>query len=63
MQFGKPLIDFQLTQYKLGWMATQLAAARAITYAAAAAMDEDERKAVALRRAGEAARLRRGGRA
>jgi len=44
-QFGKPLIDFQLTQYKLGWMATQLAAARAITYAAAAAMDEDERRA------------------
>ncbi|MFI5314885.1 MAG: acyl-CoA dehydrogenase family protein [Myxococcota bacterium] len=45
MQFGKPLIDYQLTQYKLGWMATQLAAARAISYAAAAAMDEDERRA------------------
>jgi (2S)-methylsuccinyl-CoA dehydrogenase len=44
-QFGTPLIDFQLTQYKLGWMAVQLAAARAITYSAAAAMDEDERKA------------------
>jgi (2S)-methylsuccinyl-CoA dehydrogenase len=44
-QFGKPLIDFQLTQYKLGGMATELAAARAITYAAAAAMDEDERAA------------------
>jgi (2S)-methylsuccinyl-CoA dehydrogenase len=44
-QFGKALIDYQLTQYKLGWMATQLAAARAITYAAAAAMDEDERRA------------------
>ena len=44
-QFGKPLIEYQLTQYKLGWMATQLAAARAITYSAAAAMDEDERKA------------------
>ncbi len=44
-QFGKPLIDFQLTQYKLGWMATQLAAARAITYSAAAAMDENERAA------------------
>ena len=44
-QFGKALIDFQLTQYKLGWMATQLAAARAITDAAAAAMDEDERRA------------------
>ena len=47
-QFGKALVDFQLTQYKLGWMATQLAAARAITYAAAAAMDEDERKAAPL---------------
>jgi len=45
VQFGKPLIDFQLTEYKLGWMATQVAAARAITYAAAAAMDEDERRA------------------
>ncbi|MCP4007810.1 MAG: acyl-CoA/acyl-ACP dehydrogenase [bacterium] len=44
-QFGVPLIDFELTQYKLGWMACQLAAARAIAYAAAAAMDEDERKA------------------
>jgi (2S)-methylsuccinyl-CoA dehydrogenase len=44
-QFGSPLIDFQLTQYKLGWMATQVAAARAMTYAAAAAMDEDERAA------------------
>jgi (2S)-methylsuccinyl-CoA dehydrogenase len=47
-QFGKPLIDFQLTQYKLGWMATQLAAARAISYAAATAMDEDERRAAPL---------------
>ncbi len=45
VQFGKPLCEYQLTQYKLGWMAVQLAAARAITYAAAAAMDEDERKA------------------
>jgi (2S)-methylsuccinyl-CoA dehydrogenase len=44
-QFGQPLIEFELTQHKLGWMATQLAAARAITYAAAVAMDEDERKA------------------
>ncbi len=44
-QFGKPLIDFQLTQYKLGWMSCQVAAARAISYSAAAAMDEDERKA------------------
>ncbi len=44
-QFGRALIDFQLTQHQLGWMTTQLAAARAITYAAAEAMDEDERAA------------------
>jgi len=44
-QFGVPTIEFQLTQYKLGRMAAQVAAARAITYAAAQAMDEDERKA------------------
>ncbi len=44
-QFGTSLIDFELTQHKLGWMAVQTAAARAITYAAATAMDEDERAA------------------
>ncbi|MCE2392581.1 MAG: acyl-CoA/acyl-ACP dehydrogenase [Proteobacteria bacterium] len=44
-QFGRPLIDFQLTQYRLGWMATRVAAARAITYAAAEAMDRDARAA------------------
>ncbi|MEE9608511.1 MAG: acyl-CoA dehydrogenase family protein [Myxococcota bacterium] len=47
-QFGAPLADFQLTQYALGRMAAKLAAARAITYAAAEAMDEDERKAAPL---------------
>ncbi len=44
-QFGVRLTDFQLTQYKLGRMAVQLAAARALTYAAARAMDEDARAA------------------
>jgi (2S)-methylsuccinyl-CoA dehydrogenase len=44
-QFGSRLVDFQLTQYKLGRMASAVAAARAITYAAARAMDEDERAA------------------
>ena len=39
-QFGKALIEFQLTQYKLGRMATHLNAARQITYAAARVMDE-----------------------
>jgi len=47
-QFGQPLSAFQLTQYTLGRMAALLAAARAITYAAAVAMDEDERAAAPL---------------
>jgi (2S)-methylsuccinyl-CoA dehydrogenase len=47
-QFKRPLIDFQLTQYHLGRMAARLAAARAITYAAAEAMDQDERAAAPL---------------
>jgi len=42
-QFGHPIAEFQLTQYQLGRMAHRLAAARAITYAAAVAMDADER--------------------
>ncbi len=41
-QFGKPIGDFQLTQYKLGRMATLIAAGRQLTYAAARAMDQDE---------------------
>lgn len=45
-QFGSPLGDFQLTQYKLGRMAAHLAAARQLTYAAAPAMDKDEAAAV-----------------
>jgi len=48
VQFGQPTIEYGLTQYKLGRMAARLAAARAITYAAAQAMDEDERKAAPL---------------
>jgi (2S)-methylsuccinyl-CoA dehydrogenase len=48
VQFGRPIGDFQLTQYKLGRMAARLAAARALTYAAARAMDEDERAAAPL---------------
>jgi (2S)-methylsuccinyl-CoA dehydrogenase len=38
-QFGRPIGAYQLTQYKLGRMATQLAAARQLTYAAADAME------------------------
>jgi (2S)-methylsuccinyl-CoA dehydrogenase len=41
-QFGRPIGEFQLTQYKLGRMATHLMAARQLTYAAARAMDADE---------------------
>jgi (2S)-methylsuccinyl-CoA dehydrogenase len=48
VQFKKPISEYQLTQYTLGHMATRLAAARAITYAAARAMDGDERKAAPL---------------
>jgi len=41
-QFGKPIGEFGLTQYKLGRMATHIAAGRHLTYAAARAMDDDE---------------------
>jgi (2S)-methylsuccinyl-CoA dehydrogenase len=47
-QFGKPIGDFGLTRFQLGRMASRLVAARAITYAAAAAMDQDERKAATV---------------
>jgi (2S)-methylsuccinyl-CoA dehydrogenase len=47
-QFKQPIIQYGLTQYHLGRMAVKLAAARAITYAAATAMDEDERSAAPL---------------
>jgi (2S)-methylsuccinyl-CoA dehydrogenase len=48
VQFAKPISEYQLTQFTLGLMAAKLAAARAITYAAARAFDEDERKAAPL---------------
>ena len=38
-QFGKPLAEFQLTQQKLARMATDLTAARLMTYRAAALVD------------------------
>jgi (2S)-methylsuccinyl-CoA dehydrogenase len=47
-QFGQPISEFQLTQYTLGRMQMKLAGARAITYAAARAFDEDERAAAPL---------------
>jgi (2S)-methylsuccinyl-CoA dehydrogenase len=48
VQFGKATVDYPLTQYKLGRMAARLAAARAITYAAAEAMDEGRSDATLL---------------
>jgi (2S)-methylsuccinyl-CoA dehydrogenase len=44
-QFGRAIGEFPLTRYHLGRMAARLSAARAITYAAAAEMDRDERAA------------------
>lgn len=41
-QFGQPIGRYQLTQYKLGRMATHVMAGRQLTYAAALAMDRDE---------------------
>ena len=40
-QFGCPLGAYQLTQYKLGRMATHLAAARQLTYTAARNMEKE----------------------
>jgi (2S)-methylsuccinyl-CoA dehydrogenase len=47
-QFGKPISDFQLTEYLVGRMAALLAGARAISYAAAEEMEADERKAALI---------------
>jgi (2S)-methylsuccinyl-CoA dehydrogenase len=47
-QFGRPIGDYGLTRYQLGRMTSRMVAARAITYAAAAAMDGDERAAAPL---------------
>jgi (2S)-methylsuccinyl-CoA dehydrogenase len=41
-QFGKPIGQYGLTQYKLGRMATHIAASRQLTDAAARAVDADE---------------------
>ena len=41
-QFKRPIIEFQLTQHKLGRMAVLTQVARQITYKAARAMDADE---------------------
>jgi (2S)-methylsuccinyl-CoA dehydrogenase len=38
-QFGKPVSEFQLTQYRIGHIATRIAAARQLTYDVARTMD------------------------
>jgi (2S)-methylsuccinyl-CoA dehydrogenase len=48
VQFGRPIAEFQLTRFTLGRMAAMLSASRAISYAAAVAMDGDERAAAPL---------------
>jgi (2S)-methylsuccinyl-CoA dehydrogenase len=45
-QFGQPIASYGLTQYKIGRMATHVAAGRQLTYAAARVMQEDERAAM-----------------
>ena len=45
-QFERPIAEYQLTQHKIGRMATHVAAGRHLTYAAARAMAENERAAV-----------------
>lgn len=47
-QFGRAIGDYGLTRYHLGRMASRLVAARAITYAAALAMDAEGRAAAPL---------------
>jgi (2S)-methylsuccinyl-CoA dehydrogenase len=47
-QFGRAIGDYGLTRHHLGRMAARLVAARAITYAAARAMDRDERSAAPI---------------
>jgi (2S)-methylsuccinyl-CoA dehydrogenase len=45
-QFGEPIASYQLTEYKVGRMATHVAAGRHLTYAAAREMEQDERAAM-----------------
>jgi len=47
-QFGKPIAEYQSTQYEIGRMAVKVEAARQLTYAAARAMDERSPRATLL---------------
>ena len=43
IQFGRPIGEFQAIRFKLAWMATEIEAARALTYAAADDFDRGRR--------------------
>ena len=45
-QFGRPIGEYQLTQFKIGRMATHIMAGRQLTYHAARLMDQDEGRAL-----------------
>ena len=45
-QFGKPIGEYQLTQFKIGRMATHVMAGRQLSYHAARVMDQDEGRAL-----------------
>jgi len=45
-QFGQPIGRYSLTQNKLGRMAVEIAAARQLTYRAARALDQDEKRSL-----------------
>ncbi len=47
-QFGRPIAEYQNTQYEIGAMAIRIEAARQLTYAAADAMDRGDKKAALL---------------
>lgn len=47
-QFGKPIAEFQNTQYEIGRMASQIEGARQLTYAAARAMDAKDDRATVM---------------
>jgi (2S)-methylsuccinyl-CoA dehydrogenase len=47
-QFGKPIGSYGLTRFHVGRMASRLVAARAITYAAARAFDDDPERAAPI---------------
>jgi (2S)-methylsuccinyl-CoA dehydrogenase len=47
-QFGRPIAEYQSTQYEIGRMAVKVEAARQLTYAAARAMDEKSPRAALM---------------